>query len=69
MVRVERHRRWRRIAFAIALAVAAVVALIAPASSVTTAGPEFIGGALILMTLCSLAWIETESGRPRSGLG
>lgn len=60
MLRVESHRRRRRIAVAIAIVVAAVIALIAPPSPVPTAGPELIGGALVLMSVCSLAWIETE---------
>jgi len=61
MLRVERHRRQRRVAIAIAMIVAAVIALIAPPSSPTTApSTELVVAALILMAVCSLVWIETE---------
>jgi Sec-independent protein secretion pathway component TatC len=61
IVRVERHRRWRRFAILIAIAVAAVVALIAPPSSPAAApSTELVVAALVLMTVCSLVWIETE---------
>lgn len=61
MVRVERHRRWRRVAIVIAIAVAAAVVLIAPASLPAAApSTELVVSALVLMAVCSLVWIETE---------
>lgn len=61
IVRVERHRRRRRLAILIAIAVAAVVAFIAPPSSPAAApSTELVMAALVLMAVCSLAWIETE---------
>jgi len=61
MLRVERHRRQRRVAIAIAMIVAAAIALIAPPSSFHAASTELVVAALVLMTVCSLAWIETTA--------
>lgn len=61
MLRVERHRRQRRVAIAIAMIVAAVLVMIAPASSPAAApSTELVVAALVLIAVCSLAWIETE---------
>lgn len=61
MARVERHRTRRRVAIAIAMIVAAVIALIAPPSSFNAASTELVVAALVLMTVCSVAWIETTA--------
>jgi len=59
MARVERQRRSRRIAIGIAIGVAAVAALFARPSFIVPS-TEVIVGALILMSVCGLAWIESE---------
>jgi hypothetical protein len=61
MARVERHRVRRRLAIAIAIVIAAAITIIARPSFIAPAA-ELVVGALILMTLCSFAWIETENG-------
>lgn len=72
MGRIARHRRQRRITMGIAIAVAAAGAwLAAPSQTLAApgAGIDVIVPALLLMTLCCLIWIETETARPRSSHG
>lgn len=61
MQRVERHRTRRRLAIAIAIVIAGAITIIARPSFIAPAA-ELVVPALILMTLCSFAWIETENG-------
>ena len=68
--RMQRHRRHRRLAFAGAVAVATVIAATAidvspaPVCSFRAITPEIIAAALLLITVCSLVWIGTESRSP-----
>ena len=61
MARVERHRVRRRLAIAIAIVIPTGIAILARPSFIAPA-TELVVAALILMTLCSFAWIETENG-------
>lgn len=69
--RLRRHRRRRRLAFAAALAVAGVTTAIAvrlsslPVLAPRAITPQTIVATLVLVSVCSLVWIDTEPGPPR----
>ncbi|MCI4567962.1 hypothetical protein [Lysobacter sp. CFH 32150] len=66
VIRMERQQRRRRFALigagVVATALAGIALILSPASADLAITPGTIVAALLLATLCGLAWIGTESG-------